>query len=130
MRSYTNLGNAYRAIGRYIVAIDSYQNALIISDSFAMASLNLSLLLLECASLQLKDYEKNVFHHACFHYFKQTEKYKMNLENQEYLELLKYYISVFHPTYVEKYLNKPLNLPTFDVNTQNEADYRNYLLLF
>lgn len=38
MRSYTNLGNAYRALGRYIVAIDCFQDALLISDDFAMAS--------------------------------------------------------------------------------------------
>ena len=32
MRSYTNLGNAYRALGRYIVAIDCFQDALLISN--------------------------------------------------------------------------------------------------
>ena len=130
MRSYTNLGNAYQTIGRYIVAIDCFQNALIISNDFAMASLNLSLLLFRCARLQIRRYEQNYFHHACYYYYKQTERCKINLENQEYLENLKSYISLFDPTYIDKFLSKPLNLPTFQVNSKNETDYRNYLLLF
>lgn len=130
MRSYTNLGNAYQAIGRYIVAIDCLQNALIISNDFAMASLNLSLLLFQYAHLQIKDYEQNYYHHACYYYYKQTENCKINLENPEYFESLKSYISLFNPAYVEGFLSKPLNLPIFDVDRQDEADYRNYLLLF
>lgn len=130
MRSYTNLGNAYQAIGRYIVAIDCLQNALIISNDFAMASLNLSLLLFRYAHLQIKDYEQNYYHHACYYYYKQTENCKINLENPEYFESLKSYISLFNPAYVKSFLSKPLNLPTLDVDRQDEADYRNYLLLF
>lgn len=130
MRSYTNLGNAYRTIGRYIVAIDCFQNALLISNDFSMASLNLSFLLFRYAQLQVRSYEQNYFHHACYYYYKQTESCKINLENQEYLENLKSYISLFDPTYIEKFLSKPLDLPTFQVDNQNEADYRNYLLLF
>ncbi len=42
MRTYTNLGNALRATGRYIKSIDSFFNALSIEESFSMASLNLS----------------------------------------------------------------------------------------
>lgn len=130
MRSYTNLGNAYQAIGRYIVAIDCLQNALLISNDFAMASLNLSLLLFRCAPMQINDYERNYFHHACYHYYKQTESCKINLENPEYFERLKSYISLFKPAYVESFLSKPLDLPAFNVDSQDEADYRNYLLLF
>lgn len=130
MRSYTNLGNAYQAIGRYIVAIDCLQNALIISNDFAMASLNLSLLLFRYAHLQIKNYEQNYYHHACYYYYKQTENCKINLENPEYFENLKSYISLFKPAYVESFLSKPLDLPAFNVDSQDEADYRNYLLLF
>ena len=130
MRSYTNLGNAYQALGRYIVAIDCFQDALLISNDFAMASLNLSLLLFRHAPLQIKRYEQNYYHHACYYYYKQTERCKMNLENQAYLEGLKYNISLFDSTYVENYLNKPLELPLFKVDIQDEADYRNHLLLF
>lgn len=39
-------------------------------------------------------------------------------------------ISLFDSAYVENYLNKPLELPLFEVDNQDEADYRNYLLLF
>ena len=107
MRSYTNLGNAYHAIGRYIVAIECLQNALIISNDFAMASLNLSLLLFQYAHLQIKDYEQNYFHHACYYYYKQTKSCQINLENSEYFEDLKSYISLFKPAYVESFLRVP-----------------------
>ena len=53
MRSYTNLGNAFRVLDRYIAAIDCFQNALLISNDFAMASLNLSFLLFSYAQLQV-----------------------------------------------------------------------------
>ena len=62
MRSYTNLGNAYRALGRHIVAIDCFQDALLISNDFAMASLNLSFLLFRCAPLQIKRYEQSYYY--------------------------------------------------------------------
>lgn len=130
MRSYTNLGNAYRALGRHIVAIDCFQDALLISNDFAMASLNLSFLLFRCAPLQIKRYEQSYYHHACYYYYKQTERCKINLEDQDYLEGLKSNISLFDSAYVENYLNKPLELPLFEVDNQDEADYRNYLLLF
>ena len=55
---------------------------------------------------------------------------KINLENPEYFERLKSYISLFKPAYVESFLSKPLDLPAFNVDSQDEADYRNYLLLF
>ena len=130
MRSYTNLGNSYQALGRYIVAIDCFLDALLISNDFAMASLNLSLLLFRYAPLQIKRYEQNYYHHACYYYYKQTERCKLNLEDQDYLEGLKDYISLFDSTYIENYLSKPLELPSFQVDNQDEADYRNYLLLF
>lgn len=94
MRSYTNLGNAYRALGRHIVAIDCFQDALLISNDFAMASLNLSFLLFRCAPLQIKRYEQSYYHHACYYYYKQTERCKINLEDQDYLEGLKSNISL------------------------------------
>lgn len=130
MRSYTNLGNAYRTMGRYIVAIDCFQNALIISNDFAMASLNLSFVLFSYSQLQIKRYEQSYFHHACYHYYMQTEECKVNLEKLEYLDNLKYYISLFDHAYIAQFLQKPLQLPTFQVDSQAEADYRNYLLLF
>ena len=61
MRSHTNLGNSYQALGRYIVAMDCFQDALLISNDFAMASLNLSLLLFRYAPLQIKRYEQNYY---------------------------------------------------------------------
>ena len=95
-----------------------------------MASLNLSFLLFRCAPLQIKRYEQSYYHHACYYYYKQTERCKINLEDQDYLEGLKSNISLFDSAYVENYLNKPLELPLFEVDNQDEADYRNYLLLF
>ncbi|QWT56035.1 hypothetical protein KP626_03965 [Christensenella sp. MSJ-20] len=130
MRSYTNLGNAYNKLGRYIIASDCFQNALLISNDFAMASLNYSILLFRFAPIQLKKYEQNYFYHACYHYFKQAEKCKINIENKEFLKILQNLISSFDSTYIENYLSKPLNLPPFQSSNQKEADYRNYLLLF
>ena len=130
MRSYTNLGNVFHALHRYIAAIDCFQNALLISNNFAMASLNLSFLLFYYAQLQIKSYEQNYYHHACFYYYEQTKKYKINLESQDYLDNLQNCISMFDTSYIEKYLSKPLNLPLFHVQDQAEIDYRNYLLTF
>lgn len=130
MRLYTNLGNTYQTIGRYIVAIDCFQNALIISNDFAMASLNLSFLLFDYAQLQINNYQQSYFHHACYYYYMQTENCKINLENQEYLQDLKSYISLFDSIYIKNFLNKPLDLPSFHVDNESEANYRNYLLLF
>lgn len=130
MRCYTNLGNAYHSLGRFIVAIDCYQDALLISNDFAMASLNLSLSLFEYAQLQIKKHEQNYYHHACYYYYKQTENCKINLENETYLQGLERIISRFDPKYVENFLCKPLELPLFLVDNQEEADYRNYLRLF
>ena len=130
MRAYTNLGNAYRTMGRYIAAIDSFQNALIISNDFAMASLNISLALLSYARLQIRGYEQNYFHHACYHYYLRTKECRINLEKPEYLDDLTHYVSSFSPAYIEQFLEKPLKLPVFQVDNQAEADYRSYLLLF
>lgn len=130
MRSYTNLGNAFRVLGRYIAAIDCFQNALLISNDFAMASLNLSFLLLGYAELQIKSYERNYYYHACYYYYKQAETCKINLESQEYLKNLQQCISSFRLSYIENFLSKPLDLPLFQVANQKEADYRNYLLTF
>lgn len=130
MRSYTNLGNAFHTLHRYIAAIDCFQNALLINNGFAMASLNLSFLLFYYAPLQIKPYEQNYYHHACFYYYEQTKKCKNNLESQEYLDDLQNCISMFDTSYVEKYLSKPLNLPLFNVQDPAELDYRNYLLTF
>lgn len=130
MRSYTNLGNALRVLGRYIAAIDCFQNALLISNDFAMASLNLSFLLFRYAQLQVKRYEQNYYHHACFYYYEQTKKCKVNLENQDYFDNLQECIFSFSTSYIEKYLSKPLSLPEFHVDNSDEADYRNYLLTF
>lgn len=130
MRSYTNLGNTFRALHRYIAAIDCFQNALLISNNFAMASLNLSFLLFRYAQLQIKPYEQNYYHHACFYYYEQTKKNIINLESQDYLDKLQNCISMFDTSYVKEYLSKPLNLPLFNVQNHAEIDYRNYLLTF
>lgn len=130
MRSYTNLGNAMHRLGRYIAAIDYFQAALLISKDFAMASLNLSFSLLNYADLQIRPYEQNYYHHAGFYYYEQTTKARMNLEKQEYLEQLHNRIALFTPEYIEQFLKKPLSLPHFHVDSNEEADYRNYLLIF
>lgn len=130
MRSYTNLGNAMHDLGRYIAAIDYYHNALLISDDFAMASLNLSISLLNYADFQINRYERNYYHHAGFYYYEQTKRTRINLEKQEYLEKLHSRISLFAPEYIEGFLKKPLSLPKFQVDDDEEADYRSYLLIF
>ncbi len=130
MRSYTNLGNAMHNLGRYIAAIDYYHSALLISDDFAMASLNLSISLLNYADFQINRYERNYYHHAGFYYYEQTERTRINLEKQAYFEELHNRISLFAPEYIEGFLKKPLSLPKFQVDNDEEADYRNYLLIF
>lgn len=95
-----------------------------------MASLNLSFVLFSYAQLQIKSYEQNYYHHACYYYYKESEKYKINLEDQKYLERLKETISIFADEYIENYLSKPLDLPSFGVNNSMEIDYRNYMLTF
>jgi len=128
MKVYTNIGNSMRAIGRYISAIDCFNNALLINNTFAMASLNLSFTLFRCADLQIKSYEQSYYHHACYHYYEQTKKFKINLEEQEYLPRLEKNMNMFHRDYVDNYLTKELSLPKFEVNNQVELDYRNYIL--
>ena len=130
MRTYTNLGNVFNTLGRYIAAIDCFQDALLLSNDFSMASLNLSYLLFRYAPLQLKSYEQNYFHHACYYYYKQTQKCKINLESQNYLDNLEKLISLFDPSYIKEYLNKPLDLPPFYVDNPVEAEYRDYLITF
>lgn len=130
MRSYTNLGNAMHRLGRYIAAINYFQDALLISNDFAMASLNLSFSLLNYADLQIRPYEQNYYHHAGFYYYQKTTENKLNLENQAYLEQLHNRISLFSSEYIEQFLKKPLSLPQFQVNSDEEANYRNYLRVF
>lgn len=130
MRSYTNLGNTMRALGRYIAAIDSFENALLINNNFAMASLNLSSLLFCYAQLQIKPYEQCYYHHACFYYYQRTEECKVNLENPKYLDDLQELIALFDSEYVENYLKKPLTLPDFRMSNVEEQDYRNYICIF
>jgi len=130
MRSYTNLGNTFKAIGRYIAAIDCYQNALLISDDFAMASLNLSFSLFNYAQLQIKPYEMNYYHHAFYHYYSHTKRCRCNLEKKEYFENLHNCVTLLDEKYIEEYLSRPLSLPEFSVDNDEESLYRNYLLVF
>ncbi|WOO38099.1 LA2681 family HEPN domain-containing protein [Anaerocolumna sp. AGMB13020] len=130
MRTYTNIGNTMRITGRYIAAIDYFNDALLIEKAFAMASLNLSLTLFQYAQFQIKSYEQNYFHHACYYFYQQTQKYKVNLEEQGYLAALEKNISMFHPDYIEGYLKKPLDLPVFGIRNLEEARYREYMLAF
>ena len=130
MRAYTNIGNSMRNIGRYITAIDCFNNALLIENAFAMASLNLSFTLFDYAQMQIKPYEQQYYHHACYHYFEQTKICKANLENEEYLTRLEETISSFHKDYIDNYLTKELSLPKFEVDNQAEADYRQHILLY
>lgn len=130
MRSYTNIGNAMRIAGRYIAAIDYFNNALLIENAFAMASINLSLTLFEYAQLQIQPYEQNYYHHAGYHFYQHTQKYKINLEDQEYLKTFEKNLSVFSQEYIEGYLKKSLKLPAFGVSSQEEADYRDHMLIF
>jgi hypothetical protein len=129
MKAYTNIGNSMRNIGRYIAAIDNYNNALLIQNSFAMASLNLSTTLFSYAQLQIKTHEQQYYHHACYYYYKLTKMNKINLEEQKYLASLEEMINKFSKDYIEGYLSKELILPIFEVENQDEADYRNHILL-
>jgi len=127
MKCHVNLGNIMRTVGRYIFAIDSYNNTLLIDNGFAMASLNLSFTLLSYSGLQIKKYEQQYYHHAAYNYYKHTIKYKVNLEDASYIDGLKKKIGVFHPEYIENFLQKELNLPDYGVSTQEEIDYRIHL---
>ena len=106
IRTYTNLGNALRATGRYIKSIDSFFNALSIEESFSMASLNLSRTLLDYSFLQTRKYEEQYYQHASYYYLEYTKKYDYNLENLEYLSGLKKAFSIFHKDYINNFLTK------------------------
>ena len=129
MRAYTNIGNSMRHVGRYIVAIDCYNNALIIENKFAMASLNLSFTLFHYAQIQIKPHEQQYYHHACYNYYEQTKRFKVNLEDEEYLTRLEETIKNFHQDYVNDFLTKELTLPKFEVKNLAEVDYRHHILL-
>ena len=127
MRCYTNLGNSYSDIGRYISAIDCFSNALLINDNFAMASLNLSRLLFRYANHQIEDYQKNYFDHACYYYYQQTQKNKEYIENPNYLDDFTKYILLYDSNYREEYLSKDLELPNYKIEDNHEKEYRYYL---
>ena len=129
MKSHVNLGNIMRTVGRYIFAIDSYNNALLIDNGFAMASLNLSHALLDYSQLQIKKYEQQYYHHAAYHYYQQTIKCRINLEEPSYIDGLARRMRLFHPEYIDGFLTQELKLPAFNVIAQEEIDYRMHLQL-
>jgi len=129
MRAYTNIGNSMKHVGRYITAIDYYNNALLIENTFAMVSLNLSFTLFRYAQIQIKPHEQQYYHHACYHYYEQTKLYKVNLESEKYLTQLEETMKSFHQDYIDNYLTKDLGLPKFKVKNPAEADYRHHILL-
>lgn len=126
MRCHTNLGNIMRDIGRYICAIDNYHSAIFIDNGFAMATLNLSETLLDYSFYQIKEYEQQYYHHASYYYYQCTIKYQINLEDISYLDKLSKRINIFHNDYVENFLNKPLKLPDFHIDSE-EYNYRYFL---
>ncbi len=130
MRTYTNLGNALKATGRYVASIDSFFNALSIEESFSMASLNLSRTLLDYSFLQTRKYEEQYYQHASYYYLEYTKKYDYNLENLEYLSGLKKAFSIFHKDYINNFLTKELKLPDYFIDDEKEKIYRNYIGLF
>lgn len=130
MRTYTNLGNALRATGRYITSIDSFFNALSIEESFSMASLNSSRTLLDYSFVQTRKYEEQYYQHASYYYLEYTKKYGYNLENQKYLNDFNKLFSIFHEDYINNFLTKELKLPDYFVDNENEKSYRNYLGFF
>lgn len=128
MRSYTNLANSLRAVGRYISAIDGYHDALLLSDDFSMASLNLSSALFDYGLLQYRDYEQQYFFHSAYYYYEKTVENKYNLEDESYINFLEEkYINRFTQEFIKDFLQKPLSLPNFEVTDQNEFFYRNYI---
>lgn len=130
IRAYVNLGNAFQVVGRYIVAMDNYYNALNLNSEYAMASLNLSCVLFDYAELQIKDYEKRYYYHAGYHYYQQAKHDKVNLESQEHLKKLEDYIKIFSPEYIENFLSKDLRLPLLQVCNNEEIEYRKKLLFY
>lgn len=130
MRTYTNLGNALKATGRYVTSIDSFFNALSIEASFSMASLNLSRTLLDYSFIQTRKYEEQYYQHASYYYLEYTKKYAYNLENQEYLNDFNKLFSIFHEDYINNFLTKELKLPDYFVDNDNEKRYRDYIGLF
>lgn len=125
MRTYTNLGVAICAVGRYIEGIHSYQKALLIRDDFAMASLNLSGALFEYGYLNIKDYEQGYYFHSAYYYYQQMLRHRRNLEDVAYVEhFKKRYLERFHASFISEYLQKPLSLPDFEISKPEEVKYR------
>ena len=91
---------------------------------------NLSFLLFNYAQLQIKSYERDYFNHACFHFYEQTKRTKINLESEQYLEKLQECINNFTPAYINGFLKQPLDLPLLQIFDPNENSYRQYILRY
>ena len=122
MRVYTNFGNSICAVGRYIEGINSYKNALLIRDDFSMASMNLSGALFEYGFFNAKEYERQYYYHSAYYYYREMLQSKVNLEDSSYIEAFESkYLSHFTRDFIENYLQKPLSLPGFDIELQEEV---------
>ncbi len=130
MRSYTNIGNSILETGRYIFAVDSYNNALLINNNFAMATLNLSMTLYDVAKLQIKNSETIYFLHSFYYFYERTKEYQYNLENKEYLNLLEQRLNMLDKRFIEKFLKEDLQLQEVDYKTKKEKKYRNCMQIF
>lgn len=130
MRCFTNIGLLFSKVGRHIKAIESYIDALNISNAFAMASLNLSITLFEYAMLQNDETDRDAYNRAGYYYYKLTEKYKVNLDELYYLNQLTDYISKFDVGYFKNILEseKEISIPIINKSTR-EKKYRRIISL-
>jgi hypothetical protein len=125
VRTYINLGNSLHNVGRYVTAIDSFLNALLIKQYAAMASMNLSSTLFRYGYFQNKKYESDYYYHAAYYYYKITKRYKFNLESESYLdEFEKQFIKPILPEVITEFFNKPLKFPEFKIKAKDEGIYR------
>ena len=127
MRCYTNIGNSILSTGRYIFAIDNYNNALLINSNFAMATLNLSMTLYDIAKLQIRNCEVVYFLHAFYYFYQKSKECQYNLENIRYLDSLEQRLNTLDKKFIEEFLKKDLHLEEKYYKTKKEQKYRNYI---
>lgn len=131
MRCYCNLGNTLCETNRYIAAIDSYFAAICISDTFSMASLNLSAALFQFSIFQITPEAEQYFTHAAYHYFKLAEQYQANLEEPGGLVGLdcvrQHWVKRAIDKYGVRFLNEELQGFGERDYSEKEYDYRSWL---
>ncbi|KAF5076348.1 LA2681-like HEPN [anaerobic digester metagenome] len=124
VQAYVNLGNAFRNIGRHLMAIDNFYYAINIDNTFSMAYANLSGALFDFARLQYNSVYFNYLNHAGYYYYLKAVEYKENIHRPEAIEDITDYITNFSSEYLEEFLKTDINPPNLEIESNDEFEYR------